>query len=94
MENIKDIVPLVVKNISEQRLHQGNDLQAAWEHAAGEKTAKATHLVGIKEGKLLVVTDSPARIFDLTLRKKDLLMKLQPVLPELKDIAFKIGKGK
>jgi hypothetical protein len=94
MENIKDIVHLVVKNISEQRPPKENDLQALWEQVAGKKTAKGTHLVGIKEGRLLVATDSPTRLFDLTLHKKNLLMQLQKVLPELKDISFKIGKGK
>ncbi|MFA6378211.1 MAG: DciA family protein [Candidatus Omnitrophota bacterium] len=94
MENIKDIVHSVVKNISEQRPHKENDLQVLWEQAAGTKTAKATHIVGMKEGRLLVVTDSPARLFDLTLHKKKLLKNMQEKWSELKDISFKIGKVK
>ena len=93
MENIKDIVHQVVKNISEQRPQGQNDLQAIWEQVAGGKTAKATRIVGIKEGKMLVVTDSSTRLFDLVLHKKALLTAMQEKMPEIKDMSFKIGKG-
>jgi len=94
MDNIKEIIQLVVKNISEQRPQKEKDIQSAWEEAVGKKTAQATHIIGVKEGRLLVATDSPTRLFDLTLHKKKFLKQMQEKWPELRDISFKIGKGK
>jgi len=93
MENIKEIIHLVVKNISEKKPQKQSDVHSAWEQVAGKKTAKGTHLVGMKDGRLLIVTESPARLFDLTLQKKKLLKQMQEILPEVCDISFKIGKG-
>ncbi len=83
----------MVKNISKQRPQNKSDLHVVWEQVAGKKTAKATRIVGIKEGRLLIVTDSPVRLFDLTLHKQALLRTMQEQLPEISDISFKIGKG-
>lgn len=94
MDNIKEIIQLVVKNIADQQPQKEKDIQRAWEDAAGKKTAQATHIVGIKDGRLLIMTDSSIRLFDLTLHKKRFLSKLQEQWPELSDISFKIGKGK
>jgi len=94
MDNIKEIVQLVVKNIADQQPQKEKDIQRVWEEVAGKKTAQATHIVGIKHGKLLIVTDSSIRLFDLTLHKRKFLNKLQEEWPELSDISFKIGKGK
>lgn len=92
MEQIKDILNQVVKNISGQKPQQEQNIQEVWEGAVNKKTAQHTHLVGIKKGKLLIFVDSPARVYDLTLHKKTILKKMQHQLPELLDMTFKIGK--
>jgi predicted nucleic acid-binding Zn ribbon protein len=92
MEQIKDILNQVVKNISDQKPQQEQDIQKAWEAAVNKKTAQHTHLVGVKKGKLLIFVDSPVRVFELTLHKNQILKKMQQQIPELLDITFKIGK--
>jgi predicted nucleic acid-binding Zn ribbon protein len=93
MDLIKDIVQQVVKNISEQKTPQEDNIQTAWEQAAGKKTAQHTHVAGVRKGNLLVLTDSPVRLFDLTLHKARILKQLQEHLPEIVEISFKIGKA-
>jgi len=92
MEQIKDILNQVVKNISDQKPQQEQDIQKAWEEAVNKKTVQHTHLVGVKKGKLLIFVDSPVRVFELTLHKNQILKKMQQQIPELLDITFKIGK--
>jgi predicted nucleic acid-binding Zn ribbon protein len=92
MDQIKDILQQVVKNISEHKVPEVDNLQSTWEHAVGKKTAQHTHIVGTKKGTLLVLADSPVRIFDLTLHKARILKQLQEQLPEILEISFKIGK--
>ena len=92
MDQIKDILQQVVKNISGQKPQKENDLQGLWEQAVDKKTAQHTHIFGIKKGRLLIFTDSPVRLFDLSLRKVRILKQMQEKLPDLLDISFKIGK--
>ncbi len=92
MEQIKDILKQVVRNISDQPTQQEQNIQTIWQKAVDQKTAQHTRLVGIKKGKLLVFVDSPVRVFDLTLHKNKILHKMQECFPEILEITFKIGK--
>jgi hypothetical protein len=92
MDQIKDIVYQVVKDISEQKPQNQNDLQEAWKQSVDKKTVQYTHIVGIKNGKLLIFTDSPVRLFDLSLKKTKILKQMQEKFPELTEISFRIGK--
>lgn len=92
MDSIKDIVNQVVKDISEQKPQKQDDVLGAWEQCVGKKTVQHTHVVGVKNGKLLVLTDSPVRLFDLTLQKIKILKQMQERVPELTEISFRIGK--
>lgn len=92
MDSIKDIVPKVVKNISEQKPEAQDDVLNTWQHSVDKKTFEHTRVVGIKKGKLLVFTDSPVRLFDLTLQRAKILKQMQEKIPELQEIVFRIGK--
>lgn len=92
MDSIKDIVPQVVKNISEQKPNAHDDVLGAWQRSVDKKTFDHTRVIGIKNGKLLVFTDSPVRLFDLTLQRAKILKQIQEKIPELQEIAFKIGR--
>ena len=92
MDQIKDILQQVVKNISEQKPQQQDDVQGAWQQSVDKKTLQHTRIVGVKNGKLLVLTDSPVRLFDLTLQKIKILKQLQEHVPELTEISFRMGK--
>lgn len=68
----------------------------AWDRLAGLE-AKGTRAVGLKEGRLHVDVDHSARLHDLTLRKAQLLRKLQGFLGGsrakalVSDIIFRIS---
>ena len=92
MDDIKKIIPQVIKNLSERKISEQEKLQNIWKKLSEGKAAKHTVLSGIREGKLLVYVDSPAWLFQMSLQKKKILEKLQSELAEISDIIFKIGK--
>ncbi|MCX5681614.1 MAG: DUF721 domain-containing protein [Candidatus Omnitrophica bacterium] len=94
MDPIKDILQQVVKNLSEQKPRKEEDLQGLWEQVVGKKAAQHTHIFGIKNGRLLIFTDSPVRLFDLSLQKIKILKQMQEKIPEITEMSFKIGKVK
>ncbi len=66
----------------------GNDLPvqaaalSAWEEVVGEKIAKHTHVVGVRNGELLVRTDSPTWATELSAMSGGLLERLNEALGE------------
>jgi predicted nucleic acid-binding Zn ribbon protein len=68
----------------------------AWDRLIGAAAGKA-RAAGLKDGKLIVDVDASARLHDLTLRKPQLLKKLQGFFggagakPPVSDIIFRIS---
>ena len=92
MDEIKAIIPQVVKTLSERKISEQEKLQDLWKNLSQGKTAKHTLLSGMRDGKLLVYVDSPAWLFQMSLQKKKILEKIQSEFIEISDIIFKIGK--
>jgi len=94
MDNIKDIVRQVVQNLSSNNLESHSKLERIWQNILERSQLKHTILVGMKEGKLLVNVDSPAWLFEMKIKKRKILERLQSEIPEIKNIYFRIGKVK
>ena len=90
MQSIKDIIPEVVKNLSEKESTQKN-ISETWKAVAGKESDK-TDIVEWKKGILKIHVDSPARVFKLNLRKSQLIKKIQKEIIEVEQIIFKVGK--
>ncbi len=71
-----------------------DELQQAWQIAAGEKFAKKTQATIIKRGTLEVLVDSSPAMQQLAFCKTKLLKQIQNQLPEanIKALRFKVGK--
>jgi len=94
MEQIKDIVSEVIAAMAAGRPTVQNKIRKIWGKAFDPKTLKHTAIVGLQKGKLIVHVDSPAWLFQMSLKKRDVLEKLKAEIPELSHIHFKIGKVK
>ncbi len=72
------------------------DLAAAWGRAVGKKAAGHTRPVSVRRGVLNVNVDDSAWLYELTLKKKEILKKLDIKLKghRPKDIRFRIGVAK
>lgn len=65
-----------------------------WDSLLGNMASHA-RAVGIRGGKIHVEVDSSVHLQELTLRKKEILRKLNGYLgrQKIKDVLFKIGEG-
>jgi len=68
----------------------------AWEKAIGGKFAEFTKLASFKKGKLTVLVSDSGRLYELTLRKEDIIKDVNERIKgkKIKDIRFKIGNIK
>jgi predicted nucleic acid-binding Zn ribbon protein len=89
---LSDVLKKVVSTLGERKLTE-EKLVDAWEKAAGKKAAKHTRPVGLRRASLTVNVDSSSWLFELTLKKRAILEKLQAKLEgeKLKAIRFRIG---
>ncbi len=92
MENIKNIIPGVVKLLSKKEVPRETKIDRVWETLLDGKIKKHTKIFGIKEGKMMVCVDSPAWMHHLNFKKRKLIKDIQEELPEVTEICFKIGK--
>lgn len=69
---------------------------SAWKGAVGESAAKHSRPASFKKSILIVNVNESSWLYELTLKKKDILKKLEgiPKGKKIKDIRFRIGDTK
>ena len=92
MDNIREIVKDVISKISQKQPDIRDQLETAWFGIVDEKQRKHTRLAGLKDGKISVYVDSPAWLFQMKIKKGEILKKLKSKIPEIKDLIFSVGK--
>jgi predicted nucleic acid-binding Zn ribbon protein len=90
MEQIKDIIHDVIEKLSGQ--DNNRELGRVWQNAVGKKMARHTQISGLKHGKLLVRVDSPVAMFQLNLKRNQILKELQKVNKDLLSIELVSGR--
>ena len=93
MEQIKDILPGVMRGLAQTKPDLQAQVSRCWRDIAGEPAGQHTTAAGIRDGKLIVMVDSPVWLFQMNIQKKKTLGLMQKKIPEVSDITFKIGKA-
>ncbi len=95
-KSIDDIVKDVIKNLSGKGRVSEEEIGRAWEEAAGKKAARHTKPVLIKKSVLTVNVDGSCWLYELTVKKRELLGKLDGKIrgKQLKGLRFRIGEIK
>lgn len=92
MDNIKDIVNSVISNLS-TRSQKGDDkLERVWSSVLEKKELQHTKLVGMRDGTVSVLVDTPAWLYQMNIKKTKILDRLQNEIPDIKNIRYRIGK--
>jgi len=96
MRSIDSVVKNVIKSLSGRGRVSEEEVNGAWEAAAGRKAAGHTKPVSIKKGVLTVNVDGSGWLYELTIKKKELLKKLEGKVrgKTIKGIRFRIGETK
>lgn len=94
--SIENIIKDVIKDLSGRGRVSEEEVSGAWLAAAGEKAAKHTKPVSIKRSVLTVNVDASGWLYELTIKKRDLLKKMEGKIrgKKLKEIRFRIGEIK
>jgi predicted nucleic acid-binding Zn ribbon protein len=93
---IGNIVKDVIKSLSGKGRVSEEEINDAWRKACGDKAAGHTKPVSIKKSVLTVNVDGSGWLYELTIKKKKLLEKLDGKIrgKNLKVLRFRIGEIK
>jgi len=94
MDNIKDIVTDVIGKLASKKIDEGSKVERIWQNIMEKDEIKHTKILGINEGKISVLVDSPAWLYQMKMKKRKILQQLMDEVPEVKQLTFKIGKIK
>jgi predicted nucleic acid-binding Zn ribbon protein len=91
--SLDSILKKVIKKLKKTGVTE-EDLHRAWLAAVGKKAVKHTKPRTLRKLRLVVNIDSSTWLYELTLKKKDILKKLEEELgaKKIKDIRFRIGE--
>ena len=92
-EPIKSIVREVLESLKDKKLNKHDALQKAWQKAIGQKAEKHTRISSLRGGRLVIEVDESGWMYQLTLKKQEILKKLQKYLKEteIQELHFRIG---
>ena len=90
---LSDIVKKVIKGLSGKGRFTEEDMRQAWQDAVGPDAARHSVPVSFKKSSVFVNVDRSSWLYELTIKKKEILKKLEEKLKgkQFKDIRFRIG---
>ena len=91
MDNIKDLIRRVVKDLADHKTTRSHALEEILQKVFDKNEKKHIKLVGLKDGKASFSVDSPAWLYQMQTRKNKILEKIKSELPEINSIYFRIG---
>lgn len=92
MDNIEDIIKDVIGNMASRKMEEHNKIHRLWINVLSETEQKHTKLLGIKDGRIAAIVDSPAWLYQMNTRKRKILQILKEELATVESIHFKVGK--
>ena len=92
-EHFSQLIGRVIDALSGQERLGEEEIKAAWRRAAGEAPAKHSKPVSFKKGSLIVNVESSSWLYELTVRKKEIIKTLEAELKKkkIRELRFRIG---
>ncbi len=92
---IDGIIKTVLKKIDSPSKKKGEAIEKIWGEIAGAGASGHSKPVSLRKKKLTVHVDDSGWLYELSLRKKELLHKLQSVLGDdvVTELRLRIGEG-
>jgi hypothetical protein len=94
MEQIKDILPQVIGNLSSGKPEIQTRINKLWIKLLEPKLVRHAKPAGFDKGTLTINVDSPAWLFQLNFKRQQILSALQKEFKDLAAIKFRIGRTK
>jgi predicted nucleic acid-binding Zn ribbon protein len=92
IEKFGNVLKDVISDIGKKRRF-GEELEEAWKKAAGKRAASHTRTVSLRKARLVINVDDSGWLYELTLKKRELLVKIEDKLKgrAIKEIRFRVG---
>lgn len=90
---IKSVLEAVIFKMSGEKKHTIERIKEAWQAAVDKKTHIHARPVSFRSGRLVVNVDSSAWMYELNLRKGEILAKLNEAVGEKRPPAGEKGSG-
>ena len=93
-EQIGNVVKSIIERLDRQSNPAGDNLEKIWEETAGAKAFMHSKPASIRKKRLIIYVDGSSWLYELTLRKNELLAKLKKRLgkDKIEQLQFRIGE--
>lgn len=94
MDRIDGVVKSIIKKLDKQSRLTSDDVEKAWKQAAGKKAASHTKPASLRKKQLVINVDGSSWLYELTLKKAELLAGLKKKLggDKIEELRFRIGE--
>ena len=91
---LKDVIKGLIERIEKKEGGKDVDFFEVWRKAAGRDAAEHTKPKNLRFGKLSVNVSDSSRLYELTLKKNEIIKRLNKLLKtkKIKEIRFRIGE--
>lgn len=92
--SIGALLDKVIKNLGKREPLTEEDIIEVWKEAAGEAAARHSRPVSFRKSALVVNVDGSSWLYELTMKKKEILKKLEGAFKpkNVREIRFRIGE--
>lgn len=93
-EPIRGILKKLLKRLGKKERLTEEEMVSAWAEVVGTQAAAHSRPASFRRARLVVNVDDSGHLYELTLKKKDVITELEGRLKgrRLKDIRFRIGE--
>lgn len=93
---LEKILKDVIRDLSGSQRFGEEEIAGVWAEAVGEAAAKHSKPVSFRKATVVVNVDASGWLYELTVRKKEILKKLDELLrgKKIRDIRLRIGEIK
>ena len=93
---LEGLLKKIISGIGDRGALTEEDVRAAWDAAVGEKAAAHSRPRTLKGSRVIVSVDGSSWLYELTIRKKEILKKMEELLKnkKIKEITLRIGELK
>jgi predicted nucleic acid-binding Zn ribbon protein len=90
---LEEVLKKIIGGISDKGNVTEEGMADAWRSAAGAKAAAHSKPRSLKSGRLVVNVDGSSWLYELTVKKREILKNLKEALKDkkVKEITFRIG---
>lgn len=93
---LEDVLRNIITDLKKKDIVTEEDVAKAWKAAVGAKASAHSRPVSLRRATLGVNVDGSSWLYELTLKKKEILKKIEARLKKkrIKEIRFRIGATK